>query len=421
MAAKPRLVVVGNGMAAGRFLEEVLARRPGAFEITVFGIEPRVNYDRIMLSPVLSGEKRFEDILIHDDGWYARNGVSLRKGAEVVVIDRAAKRVAIRDGTEVPYDTLVLATGSSPIVLPVPGAGLDGVVTYRDLDDVERMLAAAQRPGRAVVIGGGLLGLEAAAGLRMRGMDVTVLHLMPTLMERQLDRAAAAMLRTALEARGIAVLTEADTAAILGESRVEGVRLKDGRGIPADLAVMAIGIRPNVALARGADLAIGRGIVVDDVMLTSEPDITAIGECVEHRGTTYGLVAPLYEMARVAAERIAGPGHLHFAGAVTATKLKVTGIDLFSAGDFAEDPGREEIVLYGPDLGLYRRLVLADGRIVGCVLYGDVADGSWFFDLMRTGARIAHGRDTLIFGEAYRQERTASAGDGDGAPLRAAA
>ncbi len=396
-----KLVVIGNGMAAGRTLEELFARRPGAYDVTIFGAEPRVNYDRILLSPVLSGEKTYEEIVIHDEEWYAANGVVLHRGKEVVAIDRARRRVIAADGTEAEYDALLVATGSSPFVLPVPGADLPGVVTYRDLDDVEAMLAAARRGGRAVVIGGGLLGLEAAAGLREQGMEVTVLHLMPTLMERQLDQAAGWMLQRSIESRGITVRTRANTHAILGEDHVRAVRLDDGTEIPADLVVMAIGIRPNAALAKAAGLTVNRGLVVDDAMRTSDPDILSVGECVEHRGQCYGLVAPLYEMAKVAAATLAGEA-AGYAGSVTATKLKVTGIDLYSAGDFAEGKDREEIVLRDPARGVYKRLVLRDDRIIGAVMYGDTADGPWFFDMLRKGTDVGPLRETLIFGQGYQ-------------------
>ena len=282
-SSRPKLVVVGNGMAAGRVLEELFARTPDRYDVTMFGAEPRVNYDRIMLSPVLAGEKAFDDIVVHNDDWYAKHNVDLRKGETVIAIDRAAKTVRTQSGCR-PYDTLVIATGSRPILIPVPGADLPGVVTFRDLDDVNAMLDAAGRGGHAVVIGGGLLGLEAAAGLAAKGMDTTVVHLMPTLMERQLDPNAAYLLKKAIEKRGIEVLTEANTQAILGDGRVEAVRLQDGRNLPADLVVMAVGIRPHMALARDAGLEIKRGIVVDDYLRTSDESIYAIGECAEHRG-----------------------------------------------------------------------------------------------------------------------------------------
>ena len=396
-----KLVVIGNGMAAGRALEELFERAPGAYEVTIFGAEPRVNYNRIMLSPVLSGEKTYEDILIHDDAWYEANGITLHRGKQVVEIDRAAKRVIAADGTVAEYDQLLVATGSVPFVVPIPGASLPGVVTYRDLDDVNRMLEAAEKGGHAVVIGGGLLGLEAAAGLKARGMEVTVLHLMPTLMERQLDPSAGYLLQKAFEDRGIAVRCKANTHAILGETHVTGVRLDDGTELPADIVVMAVGIRPNAVLAKEAGLETNRGVLVGDDMRTSDPDIFSVGECVEHRGHCYGLVAPLYEMAKVVAAQLAGDESVAYTGSVTATKLKVTGIDLFSAGDFSEAKDRQDIVLRDAARGIYKRLVLKENRIVGAVLYGETGDGSWFFDLLRKETDVSELRDTLIFGQSY--------------------
>ncbi len=396
-----KLVVIGNGMAAGRALEELFERAPEAYEVTIFGAEPRVNYNRIMLSPVLSGEKTYEDILIHNDAWYETYGITLHRGRPVVGIDRAGKRVIAADGTAAEYDRLLVATGSVPFVVPIPGATLPGVVTYRDLDDVNKMLEAADKGGRAVVIGGGLLGLEAAAGLKAQGMEVTVLHLMPTLMERQLDPSAGYLLQRAFEDRGIAVRCKANTHAILGESHVTGVGLDDGTEIPADIVVMAVGIRPNATLAKEAGLETNRGVLVGDDMRTSDPDIFSVGECVEHRGHCYGLVAPLYEMAKVVAAQLAGDESAAYTGSVTATKLKVTGIDLFSAGDFSEAKDRQDIVLRDAARGVYKRLVLKENRIVGAVLYGETGDGSWFFDLLRRETDVTELRDTLIFGQSY--------------------
>ncbi|MDR3496936.1 MAG: nitrite reductase large subunit NirB [Ancalomicrobiaceae bacterium] len=397
-----KLVIIGNGMAPGRALETLVARAPGQFDITIFNAEPRVNYDRIMLSPVLSGEKSFEDIVIHDDAWYRRHGITLLKGCPVTAIDRAAKTVTGADGTIAPYDKLIVATGSSPIIIPIPGHTLAGVVAYRDLDDVDAMLKAAAIGRHAVVIGGGLLGLEAAAGLKLRGMQVTVLHLMPTLMERQLDPAAGHLLEQAMQKRGIDVICRANTHAILGDTHVTGVRLDDGREILADIVVMAVGIRPNAGLAKASGIEVNRGILVDDRMHTSDPDILALGECAEHGGTCYGLVAPLYEMAKVAAATLIGDASAAYRGSVTATKLKVTGIDLFSAGDFADRKGREEIVLRDPARGVYKRLVIEGERLVGAVLYGDTGDGAWFFDLIKGDKPIGSLRDMLIFGPAFQ-------------------
>jgi nitrite reductase (NADH) large subunit len=397
-----KLVVIGNGMAPGRMLELLFERAPGRYAVTIFNAEPRVNYDRIMLSPVLSGEKTYEEIVIHGDGWYIENGITLYKGHRIVAIDRAAKTVTSDHGVTQSYERLVIATGSVPFVIPVPGHDLPGVLTYRDLDDVNAMLLAAQSRETAVVIGGGLLGLEAAAGLKARGMDVTVLHIMPTLMERQLDAAAGYLLQKAIEARGIKVITKANTKAILGQRKVEGVELADGTVIPATLVVMAAGIRPNAALAKDAGLAVERGILVDAGMHTSDEAILAIGECAEVDGRVYGLVAPLYEMARVATARLSGDATAAFVHSDTPTKLKVTGIDLFSLGDFAEGEDREEIVLRDAAAGVYKRVVLRDNRVIGTVLFGDTADGAWFNDLTRKGTDIAAMRDTLIFGQAYQ-------------------
>ena len=397
-----KLVIIGNGMAPGRMLEHLFEAAPRRYEITIFNAEPRVNYDRIMLSPVLSGEKDYEEIIIHGDGWYIKNGIILYKGHKIVGIDRAAKTLKSDRGVVTRYDKLVIATGSQPFILPVPGHNLPGVLTYRDLDDVNAMLLAAQSTAKAVVIGGGLLGLEAAAGLQSRGMDVTVLHLMPTLMERQLDPAAGYLLQKAVEERGIRIVTKASTKAILGENKVEAVELADGTLIPATLVVMAAGIRPNAALAKEAGLEVNRGILVDAGMSTSDPDIFALGECAEVGGHVYGLVAPLYEMARVAAARLAGNEATVFSHSDTPTKLKVTGIDLFSLGDFADGEDREEIVLRDASAGIYRRLVLKDNRIIGTVLFGDTADGAWFNDLKKKETDISEMRDTLIFGQAYQ-------------------
>ncbi len=397
-----RLVVIGNGMAPGRALERLFENAPGAYEVTVFNAEPRVNYDRIMLSPVLSGEKAYDDIVIHGDGWYIKHGVTLYKGHKIVEIDRAAKTVRSEHGEVAPYDQLIIATGSNPIVIPVPGHKLAGVLTYRDLDDVHAMMLAARSKGKAVVIGGGLLGLEAAAGLQSQGMEVVVLHLMPTLMERQLDPAAGYLLQRSLESRGIKVHCKANTAEIMGDGRVTGVRLEDGTVYPADIVVMAVGIRPNAGLAKDAGLTINRGVVVTPDMRTSDPDIFALGECAEASGQVFGLVAPLYEMANVIAARLTGDESAEFHPKATATKLKVTGIELYSAGDFANETGREEIVLRDPTRGVYKRLVLQDNRVLGTVMYGDVGDGAWFFDMIKRGTDITEMRETLIFGQGFQ-------------------
>jgi nitrite reductase [NAD(P)H] large subunit len=404
---KQKLVVIGNGMAPGRALERLFEAAPNAYDVTIFNAEPRVNYDRIMLSPILSGEKSFEEIVIHGDGWYVDHGATLYKGHKVTAIDRAAKTVTSEHGVSVDYDKIIIATGSLPIVIPVPGHDLAGVLTYRDLDDVNAMLLAAKSGGRAVVIGGGLLGLEAAAGLKSQGMDVTVLHLMLTLMERQLDPAAGYLLKMAVQARGIDVLTKANTHEIvgsdpaLGPPHVTAVRLDDGTEIPCDMVVMAVGIRPNAGLARDAGLDVNRGIVVSAEMRTSDPDIFALGECAEASGQVFGLVAPLYEMANVVAAQLTGQTDAKFQPSATATKLKVTGINLFSAGDFADAPDREEIVLRDAARSVYKRLVIQDNKLIGVVMYGETSDGAWFFDLIKRATDISALRETLIFGQDY--------------------
>ena len=397
---KPRLVVVGNGMAGIRAVERLLELAPDFYEITVFGAEPHPNYNRILLSPVLAGEQTLDDIVLNGRDWYRDHGIRTHLGSKVTRIDRVRRLVLAEDGTSEPYDRLLLATGSNPFILPIPGVDLEGVLTYRDIQDTQRMIDAAAKYEKAVVIGGGLLGLEAANGLKARGMDVTVVHLMPWLMERQLDETAARMLQKTLEAKGLAFRLQAATEALVGEGRVSAVRLKGGETIPAQLVVMAVGIRPNTKLAEEAGLHCNRGIVVNDTMQTFDPRIYAVGECVSHRGTAYGLVAPLFEMAKVCADHLANFGIGRYAGSMTSTKLKVTGVDLFSAGDFSGGKGTEDIVLADPGAGIYKKLVIRDDKLVGAVMYGDTVDGGWFFKLLREGRNVSDIRDKLMFGES---------------------
>jgi nitrite reductase (NADH) large subunit len=399
---KMKLVLVGNGMAGVRTLEELLKVAPDLYEITVFGAEPHPNYNRILLSPVLAGEMTLKDIVLNDLSWYEVNGIRLYLDKKIVKIDRTARKVVAEDGTEEPYDRLLLATGSNPFMLPVPGKDLPGVIAYRDIKDTDEMIDAASRHKHAVVIGGGLLGLEAANGLALRGMDVTVVHVMPWLMERQLDLTASEMLQKSLEAKGLKFKLEKQTQELVsGESgRVCAVRFNDGEEIPADLVVMAVGIRPNTELAESARLQCNRGIIVNDTMQTYDPRIYAVGECVSHRGIAYGLVAPLFEQAKVCANHLAQFGFGRYEGSVTSTKLKVTGIDLFSAGDFTGGEGTEEIVLHDAAGHVYKKLVIKDDKIVGGVMFGDTADGSWYFQMLREGRNIADIRDHLMFGQA---------------------
>ncbi len=395
---RSRLVLVGNGMAGVRALEEILSRTPHEFSIAVFGAEPHGNYNRIMLSPVLAGEKTFEAITTHPRSWYEENGIELIAGEAVVAIDRDAKTVTGEFGTTRPYDVLLLATGSNPVIIPLPGHKLPGVIGFRDIADVETMIAASKSGKHAVVIGGGLLGLEAANGLARNGMDTTVLHIMPTLMERQLDPVSAGLLKADLQARGMKVITEANTKAILGEDRVRGVTLADGTELPADIVVMAAGIRPNIFLAKAAGLACGRGIQVDDGLATSDPAIFAVGECVEHRGALFGLVAPLWDMAKVLADRVTKTAATNYVPAVAGTRLKVTGIDMFSAGDFMGDENTDDVVFRDAARGVHKKLVIRDDKLVGAVLYGEAKDSAWYFDMIRTGSDISALRDTLVFG-----------------------
>lgn len=398
---KESLILVGNGMAGMRTIEELLALDPERYDITVFGEEPHGNYNRILLSPVLAGEKTVPEIMINDRAWYAERGITLNAGVRVDLIHRGRREVHGADGSVTRYDRLLLATGSMPFMLPVPGRELPGVVTFRDLADVDQMLTAAGRGGHAVVIGGGLLGLEAAAGLARHGMHVTVVHLLGTLMERQLDPPAARLLQASLESRGLHFALEAQTEAIVGTDRVTGVRLKDGRELPADLVVMAVGIRPNIALAQKSGIYCERGVVVSDTMQTYDPRVYAVGECVQHRGKTYGLVAPLFEQGKVAANHLAQLAYARYTGSVTSTKLKVTGVDLFSAGDFNGTETSTDLVFHDADMGVYKRLVVENNRIRGAVLYGDTVDGAWYFRLMREGTDISALRAQLIFGQAH--------------------
>jgi nitrite reductase (NADH) large subunit len=404
---KIRLVMVGNGMAGVRTLEELLKLAPDLYDITVFGAEPHANYNRILLSPVLAGEMTLADIMLNDVGWYRDNGIRLHLGKKVVKIDRIARKVIASDGTEAEYDRVLLATGSNPFILPVPGADLEGVLSYRDIADTNAMIAAAAKYKHAVVIGGGLLGLEAANGLKVRGMNVTVVHLMDWLMERQLDRTAADMLQQSLEAKGLQFLLKTHTAEIVGSEdggkagRVKSVKFKDGSELLADLVVMAVGIRPNTELAESAGLYCKRGIVVNDTMQTYDPKIYAVGECVAHRGVAYGLVAPLFEMGKVCANHLAHLGIGRYEGSILSTKLKVTGVDLFSAGDFIGNDQTEEIVLHDAVGGVYKKLVIRDDRIVGGIMVGDTADGSWYLQLLRDRQDIHDIRDHLMFGQSH--------------------
>lgn len=400
------LVIIGNGMAAARLVDELAQRALGRYAIAIIGEEPRLAYNRVLLSSVLAGEVKTSDIELRPAKWWRDRGVTLRYGCAATAVDPVMRTITLADGKRLAFSKLVFATGSQPIKLTIPGMQLDGVFTFRDVGDVETLTAAACTDARVVVIGGGLLGLEAAYGLAKAGAKVTVVHLMDRLMERQLDVGAAAMLKRAIEAKGIRVLLEAETVGVAGTDRVESVELSDGRAIAADAVVVAVGIRPNAELARSAGVKVGRGIVVDDHLETSASGIHAIGECAEHRGLCYGLVDPGYEQARILADLLCGKS-ASYSGSVSATNLKVSGVHVFSAGDFIGHADTEQIVLADPGLGSYKKLLIAHGRLVGAVLFGDTADGLWYLDLIRAGTPIEAFRNDLIFGRAFAERQAA--------------
>ncbi|MBK7547803.1 MAG: NAD(P)/FAD-dependent oxidoreductase [Rhodoferax sp.] len=408
---KSKLVMIGNGMAGVRTLEELLKVAPELYDITVFGAEPHPNYNRILLSPVLAGEQTLDEIVLNDWAWYKDNHITLHAGWKVTEVDRVRRVVhaenAAGEKLSAEYDRLLIATGSNPFILPIPGKDLEGVIAYRDIADTNAMIEAATKYQRAVVIGGGLLGLEAANGLMKRGMQVSVIHVMPTLMERQLDVVAGKMLQKSLEERGMRFIMGGQTQALIGDKdggkggRVMALQFKDGTEIPTDLVVMAVGIRPNTELAEKMRLHVNRGIVVSDTMQTvTDARIYSVGECAAHRGIAYGLVAPLFEQGKVAANHLAMFGIGRYTGSLTSTKLKVTGIDLFSAGDFTGGEGTEEVVMSDPFAGVYKKLVIKDDKLVGACLYGDTVDGSWYFKLLRDGRSVGDIRDKLMFGES---------------------
>nr|WP_315395216.1 FAD-dependent oxidoreductase [uncultured Duganella sp.] len=398
--SKPALVVIGNGMAGMRTVEELHKLDPDMYDITVFGAEPHGNYNRILLSPVLAGEKTMDDIMLNTREWYVQHGITLHAGDPVEHIDRRKRIVRARSGLEVRYDRLLIATGSKPFIIPVPGHQLPGVLAFRDIQDVESMLEAARNHKHAVVIGGGLLGLEAANGLQRQGMSVTVVHVTDTLMNQQLDKPAAQLLQRALEDKGLTFMMNAQTAEIVGTDRATAVRFKDGSEIPADLVVMTAGVRPNIELAKSAGLHCDRAIIVDDTLQTYDPRIYAVGECVQHRSATFGLVAPIWDQARVCGAHLAGAGVRRYVQQTSPTRLKVTGVDLYSVGDFVGGEGTEDVVLRDARRGVYKRLVLKNNRVTGAVLYGDVKDGPWYFGLIQNSTDITSIRQTLLFGEA---------------------
>lgn len=405
---KKKLVLVGNGLAGMRCLEDLLDMAPDRYEVTVIAEEPWGNYNRIMLSPVLSGEKTIADIMLHSHAWYSEKGIRLIAGDAAVKIDRSRKQVLTEKGERVDYERLILATGSQPYIPLIEGADLKGVLSFRDIHDVNQMLEYCQQRKNAVVIGGGLLGLEAAYGLKQRGMNVTVLHLMDRIMDRQLDAKASAMLQASIENKGIRVLTQANTEALLGndEGHVTQLRLQDGTVLAADLVVFAVGIRPNIALAQSAGLRCNRGILVNDTMQSYDPSIYAVGECIEHRHQTFGLVEPLWGQAFICASHLAEHGSLTFKAPTVPTQLKVSGCDVFSAGRIDSENSEprkdfEDIILNDKKRQIYKRIIIQKDRVVGAVLFGDTEDGAWYAELIADQTSILNIRNKLLFGRDF--------------------
>lgn len=396
---KKKVVLIGNGMAGVSCIEQLLKLAPNLYDITIFGSEPHPNYNRILLSSVLAGDADMKDIVINDWSWYEENHITLHTGHTVSKIDTTRKLVSTNGGISVPYDELIIATGSLPFMLPLPGADKEGVIAFRDIKDCETMIETAKKHKKAVVIGGGLLGLEAARGLLNLNMEVSVVHIHEYVMERQLDLTASIMLRAELERQGMKFLLKKNTESILGKKRVTGVRFTDGMEVDADLVVMAVGIRPNIALAKSCGIEINRGIVVNDFLETSEANIYAVGECVEHRGIAYGLVAPLYEQGAVLAKRLAGVETAGYQGSVVSTKLKVSGVDVFSAGAYADGPGTRAVRVQDDFEGIYKKAVIKDGKVVGAVLFGDISDGSRLFAMIRNGEDVTGKEKEVLLGE----------------------
>ena len=402
---KQKLVVIGSGMVGARFIEQLLTEAPHKYDIRVFNKEPNGGYNRIMLSPVLSGEKPLSKIITHDHAWFEARDIHLHSSTTIVYIDKDAKTVTTDLGAKYPYDKLVIATGSKPFIIPVQGKELPGVVAFRDIRDVDFMISASLQKKRAVVIGGGLLGLEAANGLIKRGMDVTVVHSNDVLMNVQMDSLSGALLQKSLEHNGMKFAMNAQTTEIIGEDCVKAVKMADGRVFDADLVVMAVGIRPNIGVAQKLGLEINRGIVVNDKLQTSETDIYALGECVEHQGQLYGLVAPLYEQAQVLAQHLAGQDS-EYKGSFVSTKLKVTGISLFSAGDFKDSEETELLVYKDLTQNIYRKIVLKNNKIQGAVMFGDVTGSNWIYENLVKQNDMSAFRNTLIFGDGFAPSTT---------------
>lgn len=403
---KLKLVLIGNGLAGMRCLEDLLDMAPERYDVTVIGEEPWGNYNRIMLSPVLSGEKTIADIMLHPHAWYRDKGIQFIADDPAIKIDRTRKVVHTEKGESVDYDRLIIATGSSPFIPPVQGVDLKGVISFRDIYDVNTMIKYCETKKNAVVIGGGLLGLEAAYGLKQRGMNVTVLHLMDRIMERQLDGRASRMLRHSIEQKGINIITEANTEALIGEEgHVSQVRLKDGTVLDAHLVIFAVGIRPNITLAQSAGLRCNRGILVNDTMQTFDPSIYAVGECIEHRNQTFGLVEPLWGQAFICATHLAEHGSLTFKSPTVPTQLKVSGVDVFSAGNFEPKEDYEDIILNDDKRQIYKRIIIQKDKVIGAVLFGDTEDGMWYAELIADQTPVSSFRNKLLFGKDFAMKK----------------
>lgn len=402
---KYKLVVIGSGMVGARFIEQLLTEAPQKYDIRVFNKEASGGYNRIMLSPVLSGEKSLPEIMTHDHSWFEARDIHLHSSTTIIAIDKYAKTVTTDLGAKYQYDKLVIATGSTPFIIPVPGKELPGVIAFRDIRDVDFMINASLQKKRAVVIGGGLLGLEAANGLIKRGMDVTVIHSNDVLMNVQMDSLSGGLLQKSLEKNGMKFAMNAQTTEIIGEDGVKAIKMADGRIFGADLVVMAVGIRPNISVAQKLGLEINRGIIVNDQLQTSETDIYALGECVEHQGQLYGLVAPLYEQAQVLAQHLSGQ-RSEYQGSFVSTKLKVTGISLFSAGDFKDSNETESLVYKDLTKNIYRKIVLKNNKIQGAVMFGDVTGSNWIYENLVKQNDMSAFRDTLIFGDGFAPSTT---------------
>ncbi|XEC95278.1 nitrite reductase large subunit NirB [Paenibacillus tarimensis] len=407
---KKRLVMIGNGMAGVSFVEQLLKLNPNKYEITIIGSEPHPNYNRIMLSSVLAGDANMQDIVLNDWDWYSNNNITLLTGETATEVN-TANRTVTTDKRQIEYDDLVLATGSLPFMLPLPGADKEGVIAFRDIKDCETMIETAKKYRKAVVIGGGLLGLEAARGLLNLNMEVKVVHIFNYLMERQLDSTASKLLQAELESQGMEFLLEKQSDTILGKKRVTGLSFKDGSEVEADLIVMAVGIKPNVQLAKDAGIEVNRGIVVNDVLQTSVDNVYSVGECAEHRGIAYGLVAPLYEQGAVLAKHLAGLETEGYQGSVVSTKLKVSGVNVFSAGKFADEPGTKALRVQDDLEGVYKKVVFKDGKVIGAVLYGDTSEGSKLFSLIRKEEDFSGREKEVLFGPSGGGSGAASTED----------